>query len=109
MAFATLFDRRYIAKFQQLAILLLLRHRCLFCNGGYSSGDEQRSLVGSEMCIRDRLCVMFHCMTNAMQGSLPLIDDLFIKLVGAIVLVAAALIVIAFHHTWSQRQLALEK
>ena len=55
------------------------------------------------------LCVMFHCMTNAMQGSLPLIDDLFIKLVGAIVLVAAALIVIAFHHTWSQRQLALEK
>lgn len=42
------------------------------------------------------LCVMFHCLTNALQGSLPLIDDLFIKFAGAIVLVAVALVVVTF-------------
>lgn len=53
------------------------------------------------------LCVLFHCMTNALQGSLPLIDDLFIKCVGAIVLIAVSLIVVAFHQARTQRQVAL--
>lgn len=55
------------------------------------------------------LCVMFHCMTNAMQGSLPLLDDLLIKIVGCVALVAAALVAVAFHTIWSRQQVTSQE
>lgn len=54
------------------------------------------------------LCVLFHCMTNAMQGTFPLIDDIFIKCVGGVVLVAVSLIVVAVHAAWGRQQLSAQ-
>ena len=40
------------------------------------------------------LYILFHCVTNALQGSLPLVEDYRINLVTSAVLIAASLVVV---------------
>lgn len=55
------------------------------------------------------LVILFHCITNSLQGSLPLVDDPLIKGVTTLVLVIASLVVVFLCDREQKNDIPIEK